>query len=196
MMCWRRLITAIIGVLLLAGFARADMAPIGHGSPQQPIAVEDSTEVQSVNLTGLHDQSILRDFILSGAKLQLETITDNEPPARTAHSLELSGGPDSVSFCLYALMSLGLCSSPHWVKRLHLSHLPDWYHDGAPFQIGHSFAATPESLCRLQVCCYLPPDYTAEEFYLRVRLRSIVSCWRKSQYTPEGLVSRGPPLFS
>lgn len=192
----RRLITTIIGILLLAGCVRADMVPIGHQSSQQVCNVDDSTEIQLANGAGLYDRSILDDLNLGTPELQLETKTDNLQPVRTARSIELSGGPDSVSLCLYALMGLGLCSAPHWIKRLHFGHLPEWYHDGAPFQIGHSFAATPESLCSLQICYFDPPNETAEDFLPQYRQRDVISLWRKSQYTPDAIASRGPPLFS
>ena len=103
-------------------------------------------------------------------------------------------GRQLVSRCLYALMGLGLCSSVHWVKKINLGHIPEWYHEGGPLQIGHSHAATPESLCSLQVCFLAPQDDRAEDSLPQYHLGTIVSLWRKSQFTSSVIASRGPPL--
>ena len=199
MICRRRLITATIGILLLAGFVRADMVSVCHRIPeQQPVrSVCGSSEARLTTLAGLYDKSILDDFALRAIPFPTDAATDIEQPAQVPHTtIELTGGPCSASLCLYALMGLGLCSAPHWIKRLYLGHIPEWYHDGGPFQIGHSFAATPESLCTLQVCDLEPPNETAEFLIPRYRLRTIISCWRKSQFTPDVIASRGPPSNS
>ena len=199
MICRRRLITATIGILLLAGFVRADMVSICHRTPeQQPVrSVYDSSEARLTNLADSYNPSILDDFALRTIPFPTEAAADIEGPVQVPHTtIELTGGPCSASLCLYALMGLGLCSAPHWIKRLSFGHIPEWYHDGGPFQIGHSFAATPESLCTLQVCNLEPPNDTAEDFVPQYRQRTIVSLWRKTQFTPDVLVSRGPPLFS
>ena len=195
MLSWRRLISLIVGALLMSVAVRADMVPVYQlgAERQQARSVCAQTEAQSASLSGLSDSPILGDFDLGTLQLQPEIGADIEQPAQAPPSIELSGGPDSASLCLYALMGLGLCSAPHWIKKLSLGHLPEWYHDGGPFQIGHSFAATPDSLCTLQVCHLVPPDETAEDFLPLYRQRTVISCWRKSQFTPETIASRGPP---
>jgi len=198
MICRRRLITAIIGAFLVSVVVRAEMVPICHFDIEhrQDSSVCVQSENPPTNQSGLYGCSILDDFGLKDVQIEVETDVDAEPPAQTPPMIELTGGPCSASLCLYALMGLGLCSAPHWIKRLSFSHIPEWYHDGGPFQIGHSFAATPESLCTLQVCNLEPPDDTAEDFLPQYRLKTIVSSWRKTQFTPDVIASRGPPDMS
>ena len=195
MNCRRRLILGIICTLLLAGFVRADMVSVYQPSAQRPQSqcTSGRAEVRQTNRFDLDEFPIV-DFSLGSVYFPIEVGDDIGQSARVPLTIDLTVRPGSVNLCLYALMSLALYSAPHWLKRLHLGHLPEWYHDGGPFQIGHSFAATPKSLCTLHVCCLLPPDDTVEEFLPQYRLRSIISCWRTSQFTPEAIVSRGPPL--
>ena len=192
----RRLITAMIGAFLMSVAVRADMVPIGRCDTghRQDSSVCVQSEIPSANRSFLSDSPVLGDFDVRTVQFQPEINAHGERPAQAPPLIELAGGPSSVSLCLYALMSLGLCSAPHWIKKLHLGHLPEWYHDGGPFQIGHSFAATPESLCALQACYFNPPSDTAEDFLPQHRQRTIISLWRKSQFTPEAIASRGPPL--
>jgi len=110
------------------------------------------------------------------------------------HPLILTSGPGSFNLCLSALMGLGLCSSAHWVKRLSFGFVPEWYHNGGPFQIGHSFAVTPESLCPVPACCFIQPVCTVEDSLPQYRLGTVTSLWRKSQFTPVVIGPRGPPL--
>ena len=107
----------------------------------------------------------------------------------------LTSGPSSLSLCLSALLGLGLCSSAHSLKKISFGFIPEWYHDGGPFQIGHSHALMPNSLSPVPVYCFIQPALTAECRLLRYRLEAIESLWRKSQFTPPGLVSRGPPRY-
>jgi len=198
MNCRRRQILSVVCALLFAGFARADMTPVCkpdvERSPSQ--SVGGRSDVRQSNLTGLYDRSIV-DFELGSIDLSSDNNTVIDQPTRVPHhTMDLTGGPSSFSLCLYALLGLGLCGAPQWLKKLHLGHLPEWYHDGGPFQVGHSFAATPESLYKLQICDFIPPEDMAEFLIPHYRLRTIISCWRPSQYTPETLAARGPPNMS
>ena len=195
MNCRRRLISGIICTLLFAGFVRADMVSVYQPGAQRPQSqcMSNGIGVQQTNQFGLNEHPIV-DFNLGSVYFPIEVGDDIGQSARVTHTIDLTVRPSSVNLCLYALMSLALYSAPHWLKRLHLGHLPEWYHDGGPFQIGHSFAATPKSLCTLHVCCLLPPDEPVEDFLPQYRRRTIISCWRTSQFTPEAIASRGPPL--
>ena len=111
------------------------------------------------------------------------------------HSLQLvTDGQGSLSLCLYALVGLGLCSAPHWAKRLSFGHIPEWYHSGGPFQIGHSLAVTPESLRSGPVCCFVQPDCATGQPQLAYHRGTIAPLLRKSLLTPNTLAARGPPL--
>lgn len=198
MICRRRLISAIISVMLLTGFVHADMVPVFNMGVerQEALFVCDQSEIQPTTLSGLYDNPILGDFDVRAIQLQPEIGVDIGQSAKVPHAIELSGGPSSIHLCLYALMSLGLCSAPHWIKRLSLGHLPEWYHDNGPFQIGHSYAATPESLYTLQTCYLDPPINTAKDSLQRYRQRTVVPRWRKSQFDLGVIASRGPPNMS
>ncbi len=124
-----------------------------------------------------------------------------EPGADLSQSSEmpsprtLTDGQSSLSLCLSALIGLGLCSSAHCVRKLRFGFIPEWYHNGGPSQIGHSFAVNPDSVCPVPVCCFVQPDHKPEYPMSTSRLRDIVSHWRKSQFTQEVLASRGPPAI-
>lgn len=62
------------------------------------------------------------------------------------------------------------------VKRLHFGRLPEWYRHGGPARLGRSRAIARDCL---------PP-------YDRGILASL---WRKVQFTPTALASRGPPCL-
>jgi hypothetical protein len=192
----RRLFSGIIITLLFSGVIRADMVPaselIGR---HQPSRFCGRMEVQHTNLTSPYDSPIVFDFNFGTFQfLPTKVKADVGPSAQIPHTIDLTGGPGSASLCLYALMGLGLFSTPRWIKRLHLGPLPQWYHDGGPFQIGHSFAVSPEILYPVPVDCFVQPGNPSEDSLPRYRLRTVVSCWRKSQFTPETIAARGPPL--
>jgi hypothetical protein len=46
----------------------------------------------------------------------------------------------------------------------------------------------------MPVCCFIQPDNAAERLIPQYRIRTVVSSWRKSQFTPDVIASRGPPL--
>ena len=197
MISWRRPISGIIITLLFSGVIRADMVPASKLIDRhQPSRFCGRTEVQHTNLSSPYDSPIVFDFNFGTFQfLPTKVNADARPFGRVPDTLiDMTHGPGSVSLCLYALMGLGLFSTPHWLKRLHPGHLPEWYHDGGPFQIGHSFAISPEILYPVPVDCFVQPDHPAEDSLLRYRQRTVVSCWRTSQFTPETIAARGPPL--
>jgi len=50
---------------------------------------------------------------------------------------ELPPAPDSTTLVLTALLSAGVWQAGRSARHIHIGHLPDWYHAGAPSQIGH-----------------------------------------------------------
>lgn len=196
MMCRRRIISGIIGALVFVGVVCADMVPVGElgARRQQSVCVSGGMEVQQPDLSGLYESPIAIDSDLRAVQFPPRVGLDIGQPSQVSHSINLTGGQGSVSLCLCALMGLCLCSAPHWVKRLSLGHIPEWYHDGGPFQIGHSLAVSPESLCPVPVYCFVQPVRLVELVMSQCRLRTIASLWRESQFTLCVLASRGPPL--
>jgi hypothetical protein len=100
---------------------------------------------------------------------------------------------NSLDLCLFALLGLGLCKSAPYVRKFSFGAIPDWYHTGGPSQIGHSFAISPDCLSLKPACrCRMQPDSTAATVS-QFRLEIVESLWRRSQFTPAVLASRGPP---
>ncbi len=194
----RRIIPAVIGVFVATVSVYADMAPVSR---------MDAKCVQSSNVCSLKELQYT-DFISpsnypSVAKIDLwsveflpEANADVSQTSEIQHPQSLTNGPGSLNLCLSALIGLGLCSSAHFVKRLSFGFIPEWYHDGGPFQIGHSFVVSPESLCPAPACCFIQPVCTVEDSLPQYRLGTVTSLWRKSQFTPTVLVPRGPPNMS
>lgn len=108
----------------------------------------------------------------------------------------LSDRQDSRSLCFYALFTLGFCKSAPWVKKLSLGVVPGWYHDGGPFQVGHSHAISPDCLTVAPGYCFIQPGKITHDPLPHYRREMIISLWRESQFTPTVLASRGPPLGS
>jgi len=192
-------ILGLVVALLVAGVARADMVPVferdGERKPLRHVC--SRMEFQHANFSGLYDSPVAVDLDFGPVQfLPQAGVADAGQTSETQRTIELTGRPGSSSLCLYALMSLGLCCVPHWVRRLSSGFIPEWYHEGGPFQIGHSHAATPESLCSVQVCLLAPPDDRAEDFLLQYRLRTILFLWRELQFTPAVMAPRGPPNMS
>ena len=192
-------ILGLVVALVVARATHADLMPVTEGGSERKPSREVCYRMKSpyADFSSLYDSSVAAG-LNSGSIQFLPQAGGNDvrQSSQTPYAIELTGQPDSSSLCLYALMGLGLCSAPHWIKRLSLGFIPEWYHESGPFQIGHSYAATPESLCSLQVCFLVPPDDRAEHLIPQYRLRTILFLWRKSQFTPTVLVPRGPPLHS
>jgi len=191
----RRIISAVICVLIVTAAVHAHMIPLSQqdsGRRQSP-SVCDEVNLYNNNLSDSYNFSSVTDLSLLSFGFLPQANTDIEQTSEIQHLQSLTSGPSSISLCLSALIGLGLCSSTHFVKKLSFSFVPEWFHDGGPFQIGHSHAITPESLCTTPVCCFVQPVYTVEDSFTKFRLRTVVSLWRKSQFTPAVIASRGPP---
>jgi len=194
----RKLIIVVIGGLVVTAAAYADMVPVSRldaGRRQLPRAC-GRTDLQYTNLSSPSNFSSVGHLDLWSVEFLPEANAVLSQTSEIQHPQILTNGQGSLNLCLSALISLGLCSSAHWVKRLSFGFIPEWYHDGGPFQIGHSFAVTPESLCPVPVCCFIQPVCTVEDSFPQYRLGTVTSLWRKSQFTPTILASRGPPKMS
>ena len=198
MIGWRRLITAIIGGLLVTATVHAGMTPLFQrdvGRVQSSCAC-GLTELQHTNLFSPNNCPNAAELDLWSVVFLPEVTVDISRTTDIPHPQILTNGPGSLNLCLSALIGLGLCSSAHWVKRISFGFVPEWYHNCGPFQIGHSFAVTPESLCNTMVCCLVQPVCTVEDSFPQYRLGTVTSLWQKSQFTPTVLVPRGPPNMS
>ena len=191
----RRIISAVICGLIFAVTAHANMVPVSHQDfgCRQPHPVCDRINHHDNNLYDSYNSPSVANLSLWPVGFLPQANTDIEQTSEIQQLQSLTDGPSSIGLCLSALIGLGLCSSTHLVKKLSFSFIPEWYHNGGPFQIGHSHPITPESLCTIRICCFVQPVCTVEDSLPIYRLVTITSHWRKSQFTPTVLVPRGPP---
>jgi len=196
----RRQIAAVIAVLVAASLANADMVTVSAPTAWGAVTVPESAQSTSPYT------ELLRPFYsdseagwdLWSCEAGVQPIDDMLGAAHSAQAQILTDGSDSLSLCLWALIGLGLCRSGQWVRRLSLGFVPEWYHSGGPFQIGHSHAVLPNNLASafVPVCCFVQPVFAVESPILIQRSRIVRSSWRKSQFAPAALASRGPPSLS
>jgi hypothetical protein len=195
------IIPVLIGALALCATVRADMVPLS------PTDVGYQTWSQTCVPADLLPPSPLNSCIDSGGVADLDPASVGflfEPTQEAGQNREtkpaqiLADRQNSFSLCLYALFGLGLCRSAPFVKKFHFGCIPDWYHTGGPAQIGHSFAIAPDCLSPAPVHCFIQPDSIAgtENALPQYCRGTVVSLWRKSQFTPAVLASRGPPSLS
>ena len=195
MTSWGKFLTALVGGLVVSVSVRADMVPIDVGAEvRQAARVCSEVPVQSADFVGLFDYQSVTDFKPQPIQLPAEAGCDLGQPSQTRPPQILTDGQSSLSLCLSALIGLGLCSSAHCLKKLHFGHIPEWYHNGGPSQIGHSLAVNPDSICPVPAYCFVQPTHAAEDLIPQYRSGTIVSLWRESQYTPDVIASRGPPI--
>ncbi|MCP4609780.1 MAG: hypothetical protein GY845_13820 [Planctomycetes bacterium] len=193
----RRIISVVICGLMFTAAVHADMVSVAEqeaGLRQSPSAC-NRIEIPCSNFSNPYNFPNVADLDSWSAGFSNTDITQSSE-AEAQYLQSFTNGPGSLNLCLSALIGLGLCSSAHFVKKLSFSFVPEWYHNGGPFQIGHSHAVTPESLCSSPVYCFVQPVCTVEDSFTQFSLRIVVSIWRKSQFTPAVIASRGPPLTS
>jgi len=191
------LITVGLGLLVTTG-VYADMTPVSRMDAKcvQPSNVCRLAELQYTNLSSPYNPPSVTELDLWSVEFFPETKADVSQTSEKQQPQILTDGTGSSNLCLSALIGLGLCSSAHWVKRISFGFVPEWYHNGGPSQIGHSYAVTLESLCPVPVCCFVQPVCTVEDSLPQYRLGIVMSLWRKSQFTPTVLIPRGPPNMS
>ena len=187
----------LVGVVVLGATARADMmlvSPAGVAYQQSP-SVRGPEEIRTVEPSSFLDYSNVLELDLGSIRFALGADGRFDQTSDTQRPRILTDGHSSLSLCLSALAGLGLCSSAHCLKKLRCGFIPEWYHRGGPAQIGHSLAVNPDSVCPVTICRLIQPTFTAEHHPLQYhRPGIIVSLWRKSQFTPDVIASRGPPV--
>jgi hypothetical protein len=187
--------TAIVA-FAIAGLVRADMMPVaslgadtdgGHrvtsvGNPLQAMSSElpfafpglDTWASYSIDLQAV----VVAEKAVEGPTLQV-----------------LVDGSNSFDLCLYALVSLGVLRSGHWVRRPSLGFVPEWYQGVALSLIGHGGTVGADVL-RPAVACFIQPDGRIDPSIPQQRRGTITCLWRCSSFTPAVLASRAPPYWS
>ncbi len=189
-------VLVLVGVLALGAAARADMMSVSPMDIEcrRSVCVCSETKAPRDDSASLLDYRSVVGLDLGAARSMPEAGEDLKQTSETRHPQILADGQSSLSLCLSALIGLGVCSSAHCFKKLHFGFIPEWYHHGGPIQIGHSIAVDPNSFCPTPVCCFIQPVHTAEDIMTQYRSGTVVSLWRKSQFTPDVIASRGPPV--
>jgi len=206
MECWvhdlmingRKQIAAVIAVLIVVGITHADMVPPSALDAGHRHVVRDRQKpgLQYSELLGPAYGADVTERDLWSARF-LPQATENIVETPQAQNPQiLTDGSNSLSLCLCALIGLGLCRSGHWVRKLSLGFVPEWYHSGGPFQIGHSHAVMPNNLSLTPAYCFIQPAFVSESLIPIYRSRTVESLWRKSQFASAVLASRGPPHLS
>ena len=189
------MIAALIAAVAVVSAASADMMPVSS------VDVEHRQTIPVYYPVNPQNANPLDPFVCLGVPdLDLRAVgclPDSSPnggqASETKSARILTDEQNSLTLGLYALMGLGLCRSAPWMRKLSLVSIPDWYHAGGPFQIGHSLVVAPDCRCPAPVCGFIQADLRVEDSIPRYRQKVMVSLWRKAQYTPAVLASRGPP---
>ncbi len=182
-------------VLLLSEGVQADLLFVPSSDLRNPTQLHDFGDLEAQNtettrrapsLTPLEIEPI---HLLPDPRYDLD-LSFHVPPIQ----LGADSGQSSLSLCLSALVSLGLYTSIHSLKKLSFGITPEWYHHDGPVQIGHSIAVYPDSVCPNPVCCFVQPVQTVTDIAHQDHFGAVVSLWRPLQYTPDLLAARGPPV--
>ena len=189
----RRIIALFVGVLAGTVTADADLMPLSRGDtaclpPTTTVSQPDRERPALPTPLGSPD---LAD--LSFVPLAIPAEVESQADSMRATPLIRADEQNSLDLCLFALLGLGLCKSAPYVRKFSFGAIPDWYHTGGPFQVGHSHAISPDCLCQAPVYCFIQPDRPAANPASQYRQEAIVCLWRTSQFTPAVLASRAPP---
>jgi len=184
---------AALGVILaFAGAVHADLMPISYA--EDGVQGERSTSAPSGYGASVIDGP-LAGLTGLGALAAEATGSPLAGMAEDRPVQILEDRSNSLHLCLYALISLGVFRSCRLVKISSLGFVPEWYHSGAPEQIGHSYAVGPDAVCFAAVC-FVQPEGGVDPAMPRQRRDAITALWRCSQFTPFVLACRAPPRTS
>lgn len=160
---------------------------------RQPSSVHAPDQIRTVERSSSFDYTSVMDLNLWTSQFAPATGSNFDQTSETECPAILTDGQSNLSLCMSALIVLGLASFAHHLRKFHFGFIPEWYHNGRPFQVGHSLAVNPDSVCPLPVCCFIKSTLTPQNYRSQFRPKVIVSLWRKSQFTPDVLDARGPP---
>jgi hypothetical protein len=185
----------ILFLITGAIFSASATAGLITQSPQKEEIVYSEIALQNTNTPSIADDLLDANLGLLADKSLPVAPADLPQDSTMKDKQILTEGNSSFSLCLSALIGFSLLGSTHWVKKVHIGFIPEWYHDGGPYQIGHSYAISPNCICKTPVACFIQPVSIPENSYQNqfFSQREIVSLWRNSQFTPDVIASRAPP---
>lgn len=67
--------------------------------------------------------------------------------------LDTAGGPSSLSLLLSAMTSVGAWQLVRSSRKVHLGHVPEWFHTGTPGRIGRTRVVSLDQAGHLAVTC-------------------------------------------
>lgn len=192
----REILLGLAGLVVFGATAHADMMTAEHIDIgfRGTESVCTTSAVQSPEISDFPDYTGVMELKLSALDLALLPDKQFKQTSRTKPPQILTDQQSSLKLCLSALIGLGLCSSAHCLKKLHFGVIPEWYHHGGPYQIGHSLVVNPYTLHQTPIYCFLQQENKTDYPTQLSHSRDIVSLWRESQFTPDVIASRGPPV--
>ena len=178
-------------VLVAVELARAGLMPVceSEAAAQNP----NPTQARAACLPSPSALFDIDEVIPAPLDMATDAVAQASSPASAPQVLV--DRSNSFDLCLYALISLGVFRSGSWLRRPSLGLVPEWYHSGAPRQIGHSHVVGPDALCAA-VICFIQPEGGLDVPPLIPRRGVITSLWRCAQYAPAVLAGRAPPQRS
>jgi hypothetical protein len=192
----RRTIWVVVLAMAVVMTARADMIPVSGPAATASLPDSEPSEQGSSSVAREGELFPLGALDPLAGGLPRGVLAQGPEASPPQPVVILSDEQDSLTLCLYALFSLGLYKSAPWVKRLSFGIIPSWYHDGGPFQIGHSLAISPDCLIPQAVCCSTQPDWVPKRLMPQYHRGILSPLLRKSQFTLTILAARGPPRMS
>lgn len=200
-MCWlvdkmirgRRFFIFLISIAVYTASASAGII----AQPQDTELLSCSQASSSQNSSySIHDDLFKAEFNLCYDKSLPDVPADLESGKDVPECQPLTDGTNSLSLCLSVLIGCGFFGSIKYIRTLNFGFIPDWYHDGGPNQIGHSLAINPDCICNITDDCFIQPLFIEDNSLLPKTycIKQILSLWRDSQFTPDSIAYRGPPL--
>lgn len=191
---WRRILVAVVAILVATVAVQADLTTVSPAKADRVEAVCPSIANEQRPADSLASLGVPSGFDLGLPAIDNsdEPEVDGEEGTSPVGLVTLVDRSDSVDLCLYALLGLGLCRSGHWVKKSSLGLVPDWYHHDAPFQVGHSHLIGPDCLGS-NLACFIQPETMPEELEPNHHQGPMAPLFCKSLCTPTVRASRGPP---
>jgi len=117
-----------------------------------------------------------------------------QEPGPQVHSLPPP--PNSLYIALSGLATFGAVRMVRQVRHVHLAILPEWYHEAAPEQVGHSVLLTLDARLSLMPVCWYASDASSVCLTYRPCLdyRSDSDCRSFSSRCIPSIGPRGPPV--
>lgn len=117
-----------------------------------------------------------------------DDLAEQEPQAR-----ELPPASDSTLLYLSALGTLGLFQAGRSVRKIHFGNMPDWFHSGAPAQIGHVVRVESTDMSLMAVIPAILSVYESDNENSPYTYQPVYKHTLRSQYLSSARAPRAPP---